>query len=57
MFQDKEAIHHHQRINDPTAGVQAFVMVVRLVGANDWKCSREQRLNVPSEALFIRSTY
>ncbi|RVE41393.1 hypothetical protein evm_013954 [Chilo suppressalis] len=36
----------------PTAGAQAFPMdrIGRLVGANDCRCSRDQRLNGPSEA-------
>jgi hypothetical protein len=52
---------HHQPSNVPTAGAQAFLVdypqgeraithQCGLVGANDCKCSRDQRLNVPSEA-------
>jgi hypothetical protein len=56
--------HHHQPINVPTAGAQAFLMdylqgepaithhagPVRIVGARDCKYSRDQLVNVPSEA-------
>jgi hypothetical protein len=55
---------HHQPINVPNAGAQAFLMdypqgeraithhagQCGLVGANDCKYSRDQRLNVPSKA-------
>jgi hypothetical protein len=54
--------YHHQPINVPTVGAQAFLMgnpqgeraittraQCGLVDANDCKCSREQRLKVPSE--------
>jgi hypothetical protein len=56
--------YHHHPINFPTAGAQAFRMdypqgeraiahhaaQCGFVGANDLKCSRNQRLNVPTEA-------
>jgi hypothetical protein len=66
-----EESFHHQPINVPTAGAQAFLMdypqgeraithhagPVRIGGwvANDCKYSRDQRLNVPSEARVMRS--
>jgi hypothetical protein len=53
--------HHHQPINVPTTGAQAFLMDYPQgeraithhagpVGANDCKYSRDQRLIVPFEA-------
>jgi hypothetical protein len=55
--------HHQHPINVPTAGAQAFLMDLRtrrtghtstraqcgLVCANDYKYSRDQRFNVPSD--------
>jgi hypothetical protein len=57
-------IIHHQPINVPTAGAQPSLCITHkdkgpqpimqaqceLVGPNDCKCSRDQQLNVPSEA-------
>jgi hypothetical protein len=60
--------HHYQPINVHTAGAQAFFMdfpqgdraittartKCGVVGANDYKCSQDQRLNVPFEARIIK---
>jgi hypothetical protein len=53
--------HHHQPINVPIAGAQAFLMDYPQreraithyagpvwIGANDCKCRRHERLNMPS---------